>query len=123
MAIIESFVGHTVAVEMIAFQRVKYDLPKVEDIYKDPLNAPLPKDDRADVMFTLSTVLGYFADKDNLSATVKYCERLDKDFAIIALGDVWKKDKKLAWSNKDYQDFVLNNRNVRIFSDILDSNK
>ncbi len=123
LAIVESFVGKTVALEMISFQRVKDDLPNIQEIYSDPDNAPLPKKDRADVIFTLATQLGYFADKDNLSATVKYCERLDKDFAIIALGDVWKKDKKLAWNNKEYQRFILNNRNVRIFSDILDANK
>ena len=123
MAQIEAFVGKTVALEMVAFQRVKDSLPNVEDIHKDPDNAPLPEKDRAAVMYTLSTILGHFANKDNLTSTVKYCKRLEKDFSIIVLGDIWKRDKKMAWSNKEFQDFVLANRNVRIFTDILDDNK
>jgi hypothetical protein len=124
LPIIQAYVGNTVGLEFIAFRRVMNDLPNRTEIYKNPLSAPLPADDRTDVFYALVSALGSFATKENLSATVQYCERLPLDWAIIALGDVWKKDNKLAWSNKDYQRFALANKNVKIFTDILsNSNK
>ena len=135
---VQAFVGNAVAIEFIAFLEVMDGLPNRDDIYKNPLGAPLPEDmvkehnektnskniGETAVYYALCSALGAFANKDNLSATVQYLERLPKDWAIMALGDVWKKDNKLAWSNKDYQRFALANKNVKIFTDILsNSNK
>ena len=138
LPMVQAFVGNAVAIEFIAFLEVMDGLPNRDEIYKNPLGAPLPEDmvkehnektnskniGETAVYYALCSALGAFANKDNLSATVQYLERLPKDWAIMALGDVWKKDSKLAWSNKDYQRFALANKNVKIFTDILsNSNK
>ena len=104
------------ATEYVAFRRVWADMIDRNTIYANPTTAPVPDQSRPDILYTMAQSLAYFMTKDNASATVKYLERLDKEFAIMCVSDAVKRDNKLV-TNADLKKFAM--ANIAVFTDLI----
>ena len=115
-AIVSGIIGGERAVEYVAFRRVWTEMVDRNTIYNNPETAPTPEKDRPDVLYTLSQSLAHFMTKENATATVKYMNRLDKEFAVMCLTDAVKRDKGLL-VNAELKKFAMSNMDV--FTDLM----
>ena len=116
LAIVSGIIGGERAVEYVAFRRVWTEMVDRNTIYNNPETAPTPEKDRPDVLYTLSQSLAHFMTKENATATVKYMNRLDKEFAVMCLTDAVKRDKGLL-VNAELKKFAMSNMDV--FTDLM----
>ncbi|RWB40498.1 MAG: ATP-binding protein [Mesorhizobium sp.] len=69
------------AVEFITFTKVFNELPKIQNIVKDPLGTDLPKD--SSTKWAVITHLADQANDDNFGAITEYVARLGGDYRIL----------------------------------------
>lgn len=86
--------GHATKFE--AWLRVENELPRIEDIIKDPMNAPVFDNRKADILYLLLTSLADVADAKNVGAILEYIKRLpNQEFAAFWASDALTRDPKL----------------------------
>lgn len=76
--------------------RVEDKMPKIEDILKDPMNAPVFGNKEADVLYLLLANLASIADDKNIEAILKYITRLpNQEFTSYWAKDTFSRNPKL----------------------------
>ncbi len=97
-------VGATAAHDFLAFRHAAASIPDIGMILRDPMNAALPSG--LDITFVTLQALAYRADAANLSAIVRYLQRLpEPEFATACMTDAVARNPDLemtgayaAWS-------------------------
>ena len=87
-------VGEGALADFIGYLRVWKDLPKVEDIVKDPMGTKIPEDPA--VMYALCSNIAYKATKGNVKDLITYMDRFkNKEFTAFGMKDVLQRNKDL----------------------------
>lgn len=86
-------VGAPFASAWFGYRLVEKDLPRIEDIIKDPKGTPVPE--RKDVTYALMAALAAAANAKNLPQVIMYVDRCPPEMATMLMKDVAAKVKDL----------------------------
>lgn len=98
--------GEGVAREFLAYCRVEKDLPKLEQIIKDPVGTPVSNEPATRYMLTGS--IGAHASDKNITALMQYVRRLPIEFQVVTLRDVIRRHRELL-QHEAVQQWVVQN--------------
>lgn len=76
-------IGEGAAGEFVAFLRVAEQLPKFEEIVKDPKNTPVPT--RPDASYAAMQMIAHRVDEKTAVAAFTYLSRMQKEFQVAGL--------------------------------------
>ncbi len=82
-----------VAREFIGFTKIDKDLPKITQIMESPNSIRVP--DEPSVLFALTGSISHHANKDNLALLNTYIKRLPKEFQVVTLREIVRRQKEL----------------------------
>ena len=80
-----------VAREFLGFCKIDQDLPKIPQIVDNPEGIKIPVE--PSILFALTGSIGHNASKDNLGQLMKYVNRLPKEFQVVTLREVVRRNK------------------------------
>ncbi|MCG3776479.1 MAG: hypothetical protein JW395_3338 [Nitrospira sp.] len=109
--LIGGVIGEPAAVELIAFRRVKSELPSIERILADPKNAPVPGHDKPSAQWAIAMMLANLTTKKNIDAIVEYLGRLPAEFQVLTMRDIQRRDQSLM-STKAFVDWAAKNKSI-----------
>jgi hypothetical protein len=101
-------IGEGPAREFCTYLKLVNGLPTVSDILKNPESIKVPEE--PSTLYAISGAIAQHANKDNLVEFIKFTSRLPKEFEVICLRQMIKRDKSLV-SNKVIQKWIEENRN------------
>lgn len=81
-AVVAGFIGEPAMVELFAYAADAAELPKIQDIIKDPLATKLPPLEKMSAQYAASQLLIRGADATNINQLWTYAERLMKDMQV-----------------------------------------
>lgn len=102
-------VGEGPAAEFVGFLRVYRELPDINNIIKNPLNAQIPQD--YITLYALVTSLVYYTDTDNFASICSYINRLNPEFSVLYMSLVIKKNPSLT-TTQTFAQWAIKNQNV-----------
>lgn len=102
-------VGAGAATEFNAYLKCYRDLPDPDEVIKDPDKYKAPT--KPDQKYALSTALAFRADKKNITNVIKFLDKMDTEFAVLALTIAIKKDVNIGSSNA-FIDWTTRNTDV-----------
>lgn len=82
------------ATAFIAFRKIYKNLPNIDDIFRDPTGASVPKD--AATLFALSGALARHVEPKTADRMVKYLERVPPEFSVLTMKDVMTINPKVS---------------------------
>jgi hypothetical protein len=91
--LLAAHVGDAVASEIDGFIDLYHSIGSLEDILKDPVNAPVPTE--PSIRFATCTGLARMATKATMPAVVKYAERLPRESGMLVVHDATTRDETL----------------------------
>jgi len=83
-------IGHAVTHEFITYCAVYKDLITIDEIIKDPKNAPIS--DKLDVQCAIGSLIANKGDSSNIEDLVTYMERMQEEFQVFTIKDIVHKD-------------------------------
>lgn len=83
-------IGQGKAREFLGYLKIFPDLPKIEEIKAAPNTTPVPE--RPDTLYAMTGQLAGEASYDNIDSLVTYLERFPKEFQVLGLKEIIKKD-------------------------------
>lgn len=89
-----SAAGKEFAIAFTGFLRVYRDLPDPDAVLMDPASADIPGEKSS--LFALCGALSTRASEANIERFVAYTDRLDEEFAVLAMRDAVARDKELS---------------------------
>ena len=91
---LQGIIGEGGVADFTGYLRVWKDLPKVDDIVKDPKGLKIPED--PSVLYALCSSIAHRANKSNVKALVTYLDRFkNKEFTAFAVKDILSRNKEL----------------------------
>lgn len=91
--LVAGLIGQGAAAQMMAFVRLKDDLPTTAEILKDPMNAKVPA--KPDAQMLVSFSLAAIVDKGNAQPVIDYMGRLPKEFGVTFAKSACKREPML----------------------------
>jgi len=110
--LIISHIGTEVGNEFYAYLGIFKDLPTVDEVVSNPLQAKLPTETSA--IFAITAALAKKANKENLSAIYQYLERFERSFQIGAVKDINRCHPDLS-NRPEFNEFAMRPENLEIF--------
>ena len=111
---ISGLVGQGAAIELIAFLKIKDQLPDPKEVLATPEKAVIPDDPAT--MYALVGALVEVMDKVNINALMTYAIRLNKaskaEFSVLLVTEAMKKDQTGVCKAKSFNEWVTFNKNV-----------
>lgn len=107
--LIKGTVGEGVAGHFVAHQRVEKDLPKLEDILRNPDTIPAPQS--PSVMHAVVTMLGANVTPKNFGKMLQYVERIAKEFQVLFVKDSLRRDDTIG-DTPEFTTWSLKNHDV-----------
>ncbi len=86
-------VGKIRGTEFSGFLQVMHELVSIDEVYANPKGAPLPNDPAC--VYALTQALCVNASRATLSAALTYVERLPREFNMVAMYAIEKRNKAL----------------------------
>lgn len=77
---VAGIIGQAAAAQYFAFVRLENEMPKYEDIVKDPTGTKVPE--KPDAQMLVCYNLAHRVSKDDADKVIEYVKRLPKDFAV-----------------------------------------
>ena len=112
MDVISGLVGEGPAREFVGFVKIFRDLPDYTDIVAKPTAIQLPTD--ASVLYAVTTMLAMNTTKKDVNAVFKYVQRMPKDFQLLCVMHMTRKNPDLCetityiqWAS-DNKEILLN---------------
>lgn len=93
--LIAGLVGEPAAAELEGFIRIWLSLPSIPSIIADPAGAPIPPATEPAAYYALASALARHATAQNFGAVMTYCDRLPREFAVMAVTDAVKRQPAL----------------------------
>lgn len=106
-----SRLGPGPATELTSFFKVYSQLPRIEDIIKNPDRVPIPDDPSAKYALIGALVEG--SNEKTFEAIVKFSQRLAPEYGVLLMKDISKRKSELR-STRAFIDWAINNANVFI---------
>lgn len=92
-ALLSGTIGEGAAREFIQFCKVYTQLPTIDQIIANPTTTPVS--DEPSIKFAITGSIASHANASNIGQLMKYVERIDKEFQVICLREVVRRDGKL----------------------------
>lgn len=89
-------ISEGVAREFYGFTKIFEDLPTLESIVKSPNSVPVPTE--PSVCWALTGSLGQHATEKNIEPIMQFISRIPKEFQVVALREICRRNKKLKTS-------------------------
>lgn len=86
-------ISEGIAREFIGFCAIDRDLPKMEKIIANPEIVKVPSE--PSILFALTGSISHNANKENIGQLMKYVNRLPKEFQVVTLREVVRRNKPL----------------------------
>ena len=106
-------IGERGAMDLMAFVNLADQLPSLDSIKKDPMNAKIPKSDAAVCMIVLRTLT--VIERDWVDAWVEYMGRLDPEAQGLFVNNV-REDKysrrNIVLTNKKFTEWAMKNNHM-----------
>jgi hypothetical protein len=96
-------VGDGAAGEFCSFLSMMRDLPDIDEVLLDPMNAPLP--DKSSERCAIATALAAVTTEQNFGRVLMYAQRLPQEYGVLCIADARERNKKITKS-KAWIDFV-----------------
>lgn len=113
LPLIAGAVGDSMAGELEGFIRVAKELPRIEDIIRDPLHAKVPADNQPAALFAVSAALARKATQKTLGPIAEYLARLPREFEVLGMVDAVRRDKELC-NSQGFTGWAVRNQDVVI---------
>jgi hypothetical protein len=102
-------IGQGAANEFVSFVKVYAQLPTLDEVLDDPVNARVP--DELSAKLAMAGFVSQHADDKNLTPLLTYLERMPPEYIVVALRRIMKKSKTLH-SHPAYTQWVRNNSSL-----------
>lgn len=108
--VLKGTVGEGAAGEYQAFMNVWRDLPKIEDIMKNPAKAKKPTS--PDALYAISTSLAeHTKEKRDFETIYEYITQLDMEYQVVYIRDCVRRDKPIE-NSKKFVEWSVKNADV-----------
>ncbi len=104
-------VGHGVAVEFLAFEKIYNNLPDIDDILLRPTTAKVPTDIAA--KYAVACALGRKATPTNIGSIVQYTARMDREFNVMCMVDALGLENGIN-KTPEYSMWIADNSSVSV---------
>lgn len=111
--VMRGLIGEGPAAEFEGFVNSCEDLPSVDQIIKDPMNARIPEDDNPGGKYAISGAISRAATKRTFQKIMAYAKRLGREFEIVTALAVTKRDPSLC-ENIAFVEFINRNQDLQI---------
>lgn len=112
LEVLSGTVGEGAAIEFIGFSRIFREMPDLDSIRAKPDSTKVPEN--AAARYAVSTMLARSTEQKDMSAVMKYVARMPKEFEVLTVNDMTRRNKKLAetssyitWASSN-KDMLLN---------------
>lgn len=102
-------IGSGAAAQLFAMIKIGQEMPKYEEIVKDPMNSKLPK--QPDAQMLVCYRLAASVNEKDVTPIVQYCERLPKEFSVTFAKSAVRRDPKLI-NTKAFGDWCTRNASL-----------
>ena len=109
-------IGEGAAGEFVAFLRVAEQLPKFEDIVKDPKNTPVPN--RPDASYAAMQMIAHRVDAKTAVAAFTYLSRMTKEFQVAGLRGTFNRVPQLVHS-QDFATWLRDNKQLVMAANLV----
>jgi hypothetical protein len=92
--VVAGTVGEGASVEFVGFVRVFREMPDYETVCKRPAGTKIPENVAA--RYAVATMLAQRTQVNDMKAVMQYVNRMPKEFQILTLNDMTKRNKRLA---------------------------
>lgn len=99
-------IGQAAVAQYFAFVRLEREMPKFENIVKDPMAVKVP--DKADAQMLICYNLAHRVNSDTAEPVIKYVDRMPKEFAVTFAQAACRRDSSLlrhpavnSWAQKN----------------------
>jgi len=101
--------GEGFASEFLGFLKVYRDMPDIEKLIADPMNADVP--DEPSTLFAVCGALSAKASKKNFGNIIRYTDRLPGEFQVLLIKNTLKHNKSLS-NTKEFSDWAIKHADV-----------
>ncbi len=112
------YIGEGAAAEFVAFLRVAEELPKWEDIIKDPEGVRMPEH-RMDATYAAMQMVAHRVDGQTAKPAFKFLKRMGKEFQVAGLKAVLRRCPQMV-STPDFALWLRENRDLVMAANVLD---
>lgn len=109
-------IGTGAATELVAFLRVAEQLPKFEDIVKDPKNTPVPN--RPDASFAAVQMITHNVSAKTAVAAFTYLTRMSKEFQVAGLRGTFNRVPQVVQS-QDFAAWLRDNKQLVMAANLV----
>jgi hypothetical protein len=110
--VIAGKVGAGCAAEMFAFFRVANELPTIEEIKADPMQAKRPDDTRLDAQYAAMTMAVYHADSKSVNQCFQYITRLNREMQTSAAKSLLEKQGGALLNSPELSTWIAKNKSL-----------
>lgn len=107
--VISGTVGEGAATEFIGFTRIFREMPDFDSIRAKPDSTKVPENVAA--RYAVGTMLARSTEQKDMAAVMKYIARMPKDFQLLTVNDMTRRNRKLA-ETSSYIAWASNNKDI-----------
>jgi hypothetical protein len=100
----------------MAFLRVAEEMPKFEDIVKDPTGVPVPK--KPDASYAVMQMVAHRVDSKTAGAAFKYLQRMSKEFQVAGLKATFRRCPEMV-NTPDFAAWMRANKDLVMAANLL----
>lgn len=109
--LISGTIGEGATVELLSFLRIFRDLPNPDVVLLNPESANIP--DNPATLYAICGALSRKANDNNIDRVLRYSQRLPREFDVLLVTDVLKRDSSLA-STRSIIEWFARNSDIQI---------
>lgn len=110
LSTIGAAIGKPAAAEFLAFARLADQLPTPDQVWMDPLGAPVPTNPSA--CFLSATMLAQAVTDKHAGAFVSYCDRMGRVFCALAAKDAYRRLGAKLSGNREWSRWFIANQEL-----------
>jgi hypothetical protein len=107
--VIAGGIGKGAAADFLAYISVANKLPKIEEIYKDPMKAKLPLPDELDAQFAAAQLCVHHANVDTVEKLFTYVTRLNRELQTSTITRMSEKGKGILMNSPALNKWLAEN--------------
>lgn len=93
ISLVAGTIGEGVAREFTEFTKIYKDLPDIQQLLNKPETVPVPSEPA--ILYAMTGIIGNKATETNISQLMKFINRIPKEFQVVCLRDVIRRNKEM----------------------------
>lgn len=102
-------IGSGAATEFFSYIKVANELPKIEEILKDPMGAKVPGDKKLDAQYAAAQLCVHHADTKTVGKLFKYVTRLNRELQTSTITRMSEKGKGILMNSPELNEWLAEN--------------